>query len=111
MSSEAPAHPLSPHQSTPAELQKRIAAESTGHPFLLYRDGEGAQRIVELGQPTIHVTIGRSPECDICLGWDAEVSRLHAEVECVREHWVIEDDGLCATGRSSAAAGCRAGGG
>ena len=37
------------HRATPAELKARIAAERRERPFLLYRDGDGAQQIVDLG--------------------------------------------------------------
>ncbi|MBH0781280.1 FHA domain-containing protein [Nocardia bovistercoris] len=44
------------------------------------------------------VTIGRSPQADLSLGWDAEVSRLHAAVEYLGAHWTIVDDGLSRNG-------------
>src|SRR5262245_59408866 len=42
------ASPLRPHGATPAELAERQAAQRRGVPFLVYRDGDGAQVIVEL---------------------------------------------------------------
>jgi pSer/pThr/pTyr-binding forkhead associated (FHA) protein len=92
------ATPLGPHQSTPAELRERLAAERRGDPFLVYRGTDGGQRIVELAGDQTRVSIGRSPENDICLAGDAEVSRLHAEIERVGEHWLVIDDGVSRNG-------------
>lgn len=89
--------PLDAHQATPAELRERIAVERRGQPFLVYRDGGGAQRIVELARSR-RVSVGRSPECDVTLAWDPEVSRLHAELERVGDEWVVVDDGLSSNG-------------
>ncbi|WP_433208074.1 FHA domain-containing protein [Nocardia sp. CA-107356] len=44
------------------------------------------------------VTIGRSPQADVALRWDAEVSRLHAAIEYLGTHWTIVDDGLSRNG-------------
>ncbi|MCP9621508.1 FHA domain-containing protein [Nocardia otitidiscaviarum] len=44
------------------------------------------------------VTIGRSPQADLALSWDVEVSRLHATVEYLGAHWTIVDDGLSRNG-------------
>ena len=87
-----------PHQATPLELRERLAAERRGVPFLVYRDGEGVQRITELADRTRNLTFGRSPDCDICLEWDPEVSRLHAELERMGSHWLLVDDGLSSNG-------------
>ena len=43
-------------------------------------------------------TLGRSPECDVSLPWDREVSRLHAELAHVGDQWVLVDDGLSSNG-------------
>ena len=80
--------------STPAEVKARLEAEREGGPFLLYRDGR-AQVIVKLTAP---VTIGRRPERDVALGWDSEVSRLHAQFEPVGSDWTVVDDGLSRNG-------------
>jgi hypothetical protein len=77
--------------SSPAEVKARLDAERRGEPFLLFRDGDGAQVIVTLVGP---VTIGRRPERDIALTWDSEVSRLHAELEPVGSDWTVVDDRL-----------------
>lgn len=81
------------HQATPAELKERIEAERRGSPFLLYRDGDGKQRIRDLGGAPERLTIGRSASNGVALAWDAEVSRLHAALEHVGEEWTFVDDG------------------
>lgn len=83
------------HRSTPAELKARLEAERRGTPFLLYFDGAGHQVLHELGEP---ITVGRGADCDVALGWDREVSRLHAQLEHVGAHWVLVDDGLSRNG-------------
>lgn len=88
-----PASPLSPHSATPAELQERLAADHAGDPFVLYRDGDGAQRIEVLPQGRVAV-IGRDERSLLCLAWDERVSRLHADLSQVGGHWVVSDDGL-----------------
>ena len=83
------------HRSTPAELKERLEAERRGAPFLLYFDGAGHQVLHELAGP---LTVGRGADCDVALGWDREVSRLHAQLERVGAHWVLVDDGLSRNG-------------
>lgn len=79
------------------ELRERIAAERRGRPFVLYSDDSGRQRIVELPEDG-RVTVGRRPANDICLEWDGEVSRLHAELEWIGGEWTVADDGLSQNG-------------
>ena len=83
------------HRSTPAELKARLELERLGTPFLLYFDGAGHQVLHELGEP---ITVGRGADCDVALGWDREVSRLHAQLERVGGQWVLVDDGLSRNG-------------
>lgn len=90
--------PVGIHQATPAELQERLAAERQGIPFLVYRDADRTQRIVGLRGGREPNTLGRSPECDVSLEWDQEVSRLHAELARVGDQWVLVDDGLSSNG-------------
>lgn len=90
--------PVGPHQATPSELQERLAAERRGTPFLLYRNEEGAQRIIELAATTRTLTFGRGVDCDVCLTGDPEVSRLHAELERTGANWLLVDDGLSSNG-------------
>jgi predicted component of type VI protein secretion system len=89
--------PVGIHQATPAELAERLAAERRSVPFLVYRGEKDEQRIVGLA-PGDTSTLGRSPECDISLEWDHEVSRLHAELAQVGGQWVLADDGLSSNG-------------
>jgi hypothetical protein len=83
---------------TPEELEERQAALDRGEPFLLFRDGDGRQRIVSLGEGTESVTIGRRYEADISLPWDPETSRLHAELSLRAGEWTIVDDGWSQNG-------------
>jgi hypothetical protein len=82
---------------SPRELAQRIDAERRGLPFLVHLDGEGRQRIVELGD-VASVSIGRSPSADVPLGWDHEVSRLHAVLAHEGGEWTIADEGLSRNG-------------
>jgi len=63
------------------------------------RDGAQSQRIVDLdGERQPRVTVGRSERADVAISWDGEVSRLHAEIECVAGEWLVADDGLSSNG-------------
>ena len=44
------------------------------------------------------MTVGRRVEADVALGWDTEVSRLHAVLEYVAGEWTVVDDGLSQNG-------------
>ena len=85
-------------QQTPAELKEIIAAERTGHPFMVWRTENGQQRLLLLDQQGWRVTIGRDPAADVSLPWDAEVSRTHALLEQVGRGWTVVDDGLSRNG-------------
>jgi predicted component of type VI protein secretion system len=64
---------------------------------LVYRDDEGVQRFFPLdGQSTL--TIGRGSGCDIQLGWDERVSRVHAALHLIGDSWTLVDDGLSRNG-------------
>lgn len=95
---QADQSPLAAHAATPAELRERIEAERAGSPFLVLRDGAGSQRLLVLVAETTRVTIGRGTGNDVALGWDTEVSRLHAELECLGGEWTVSDDGLSRNG-------------
>lgn len=88
--------PLNAHASTPRELSDRIAAERGGNAFLLYRDRDGNQVILQLLGD--RVTIGRRPSNDVALDWDDEVSRAHAALERSGDDWTLVDDGLSHNG-------------
>src|SRR5689334_11437339 len=85
-------------QQTPAELKEVIAAERTGHPFVVWRGEDGEQRVLLLDQQRWRVMIGRDPAADVSLPWDAEVSRSHALLEQVGRGWTVVDDGLSRNG-------------
>ena len=83
---------------SPRELKAQIEAERAGVPFLIYRNGDGEQQIVDLGDDREQVTIGRAASADIFLEWDTEVSRLHAELGRIGRDWTVSDDGLSRNG-------------
>jgi pSer/pThr/pTyr-binding forkhead associated (FHA) protein len=86
------------HRSTAAELQARLAAERGDRPFLILRDDQGAQRVIELADAPGRMTIGREPASDVAIWWDAEASRLHALLERINEEWTLVDDGRARNG-------------
>ena len=90
--------PLALDLASPGDLEARRAAEQRGEPFLLLRDDQGAQQIVELDERSGSVTIGRRLEADVPLAWDPEVSRLHAELEFKAGEWTLCDDGYSQNG-------------
>lgn len=90
--------PLDAHTATPGELRERIEAERAGVPFLVLRDGDGAQRVYALEPQLRRVAIGRSAGNDVALVWDTEVSRLHVELELLGDEWTAADDGLSRNG-------------
>lgn len=89
----APKQPI-----TPRELQAQLAEERKGDPFLVYHGANGNQVIFSLAGPQTRVTIGRSPEADISLERDEEISRLHAALVVIGGVWAVEDDGLSTNG-------------
>jgi pSer/pThr/pTyr-binding forkhead associated (FHA) protein len=80
------------------EVVERLRAARAGTPFVLFRDGDRDQRIVELAPETPVMHIGRGPACEIALTWDGEVSRVHALLERAGGHWTLVDDGLSRNG-------------
>jgi DNA-binding CsgD family transcriptional regulator len=92
-----PASPIDPHSASPAELQERIRADGLGGPYLLFRDGDGEQRIVALQSD--RMTVGRAPGCELALAWDGKVSGTHAQLELIGgSSWTVTDDGLSRNG-------------
>jgi pSer/pThr/pTyr-binding forkhead associated (FHA) protein len=91
-------NPLGPHTASPAELRERIEAERAGRPFLVLREEGAGQRIVDLDAHGARLSIGRAVSNDVSLPWDTEVSRLHAELECIGGEWTVSDDGLSTNG-------------
>jgi DNA-binding CsgD family transcriptional regulator len=82
-----------------SQLKAVIEAERTGVPFLYWKDNEGEQHILMLGDDRTRITIGRRREkVDVSLGWDQEVSREHALLELAGEDWFLVDDGMALNG-------------
>jgi pSer/pThr/pTyr-binding forkhead associated (FHA) protein len=92
MSAKSEDEPL----STPGELKARLEAERRGGAFLVYRNSDGRQMIVPLGEEQL--TVGRREDNDIALTWDLQVSRLHAQIERIKGDWCLVDDGLSRNG-------------
>lgn len=91
--------PIDADGVSPVELQERIRADGRGDPYLLFRDAAGAQRILALAGLTPQLTIGRAPGCDVCLDWDAGISRAHARLERLgKDDWMLLDEGLSRNG-------------
>ena len=86
------------HGGSPREVMARLAAERAGSPFVLYRDEDGGQRLVDLESAPLRLTIGRHPASDVPLPWDGQASRLHAELERIADAWTISDDGRSRNG-------------
>jgi pSer/pThr/pTyr-binding forkhead associated (FHA) protein len=91
------ASPLHSHVASPEEIRDRIHAERRGSPFLLYRDDDDRQVLLDLSERE-RVTIGRRESSDVPLSWDAAVSRLHAQLERAGDDWLLSDDGLSRNG-------------
>lgn len=87
-----------PTASSGEEVRSRLLAERAGRPFLVYQEDDGAQRIIVLEDPERPLTIGRSEQTDVAFAWDAQVSRLHAQLECAAGEWLVVDDGLSSNG-------------
>ena len=89
---------VTPKAATAAELKAELEAERAGAPFLIHRDAGAIHRIVALGRGGQSFWIGRRPSADLCLAWDDEVSRMHAQLEPVGGEWTLVDDGLSRNG-------------
>ena len=85
-------------QTSAPELKAQIEAERRGRPFLVFRDGDGEQRIVTVEAGTAALWVGRGESADVRLDWDGEVSALHAQIEVVRDECTLLDDGLSRNG-------------
>ncbi len=91
------ADPLGAHSLHPTELKELLGALDDGDPLLVYRDGDGALGLCRL-RPGSQLTIGRRPESDVALCWDAQVSKVHAEIYELAGEWVVADEGLSSFG-------------
>ena len=85
-----------PKATTAVELKAQIEAERAGAAFVVYRDGEGVQRIVTLADESLW--IGRRDSVGLSLSWDDQVSGVHAELEPTGGEWTLLDDGLSRNG-------------
>lgn len=90
--------PLARHTATPAELKVLLAAERSGAPFLAYRDPAGALQIFPLPADHQPLLVGRRDGVDLQLGWDGEISGLHAELLCLGGERLVVDDGMSTNG-------------
>ena len=82
--------PLRPHVATPIELRERLRAEAAGPPFLVLRDEDDRQLVVELAGDRTQLTIGRGLNNDIILE-DTRVSRHHAQLRYrARRFWIAD---------------------
>jgi hypothetical protein len=79
------------------ELKAQIEAERAGRPFLVFRDGAGEQRLIQI-EADAELWVGRGGSADVRLEWDDEVSALHAQIEVVRDECTLVDDGLSRNG-------------
>lgn len=86
-------------------LEQAILTQSTldraqrrQRPFLLLHDGGGRAQVIVLDATRSRLSIGRRTANDICLGWDTEVSRIHAHLEHADEAWSLVDDGISRNG-------------
>ena len=95
---QADGDPLARHSLSPAELKEVLAAERARSPFLAFRDGEGRLELFGPGGVGGAHTIGRGEEMSLSIGWDPEVSGLHAELQGLGGEWAIVDDGLSTNG-------------
>jgi pSer/pThr/pTyr-binding forkhead associated (FHA) protein len=89
---------VGPRATSAPELKAQIEAERAGRPFLVYRDGDGEQRIVTIAEGAAELWIGRSASTDVRLDFDAEVSGLHAQIDVVGSECTLVDDGLSRNG-------------
>jgi pSer/pThr/pTyr-binding forkhead associated (FHA) protein len=94
-----PPHPREgPRPVTTAESRAVFQAERDGLPFLVFRDLDGEQQLLRLLPERATLAIGRNPAADVCLGWDDEVSGLHAQLEQAAGEYALVDDGLSRNG-------------
>ncbi len=87
-----------PAARTGGELQRVLAAERSGEPFLQWRAEDGELRLTLLAGNAWRVTIGRAEDSGVPLPGDSQVSRTHAILEQVGDGWTLVDDGLSRNG-------------
>jgi hypothetical protein len=82
--------------ASPVEVQALLQATRKGAPFVFFRDGDAALRLVELERSP--AVVGRAPGSELEIAWDPRVSGMHAHLEQHGRQWVLEDDGLSRNG-------------
>ena len=85
-------------EPAPGETPAETAARRSGDPYLVYSDGRGRRHVLSLPGTWDRVAIGRSPNVDVVLSWDARVSTVHAELTRLGDDWLLVDDGLSRNG-------------
>ena len=90
--------PLKAHSASPAELRERIEAERRGRPFLCSATTSASSASSTSTPHGARLSVGRGATNEVSLPWDTEVSRLHAELECIAGEWTVSDDGLSRNG-------------
>ncbi|MCM3849097.1 FHA domain-containing protein [Pseudonocardia sp. DR1-2] len=84
------------------ELHRRVLADDAlpapRGAHLLLQDGGGGPVVVSLDPARGAVSVGRRSGNDLCLGWDQEVSRVHAWLEHDGTGWSLVDNGLSRNG-------------
>ena len=83
---------------SPRELQRQLALERTGEPFLAYRDEQDHLVLHPLAEDAAPVTLGRGEGANVRIPWDPQVSQLHAELVLLGGEWLVVDDGLSRNG-------------
>jgi pSer/pThr/pTyr-binding forkhead associated (FHA) protein len=81
-----------------AESPAELAARRSGDPYLTYADNHERQHVVSLSSTWDRAAIGRSPNVDLVLSWDGQVSTIHAELTRIGDDWLLVDDGLSRNG-------------
>ena len=87
-----------PDAPAPGESPEELAARRRGDPYLIYPDNWGRPRVISLSGTWTRASVGRSLDADIVLGWDEQVSTVHAELERLGDDWLLVDDGLSRNG-------------
>lgn len=88
--------PVGPYELTVPELASVLAADRDGLPYLVWRDADGALVLRPLVDGAL--LVGRSPDADVALTWDGEVSRAHVRLERAAGIWTLLDDGVSRNG-------------
>lgn len=90
--------PIARHALSPRELTELIAAQRGGAPFVALRDPSVGLVVFVLPRDETVVTVGRDAHADLSIGWDMQVSALHAELQRRGGVWTVVDDGISRNG-------------